>query len=306
MHKSVIALLLGCFLPSFVLCTEDQCLNCSQSMELIPAVSSLDSSHFSSCSLGGSENQCPPGLFCNNGTCKCGHYTYPYIVKCDRNEDTSAILHCNCASVDWSMSRGEVTFVGPCIYTCEHFNASVGSTTYRSLMNTTAHYDSICSSFNRTGALCGKCLPEHYPLAYSFDVNCIKCPHVGWNWGRYIMAAYLPLTLFCFVIFFFQINVVTSHLHPVIWCSQVFSFPASSQLILLSMQSLHNLPEHLLLVMKIVYSLHGIWNFDFFRPFYCDICLGIDILPTLALDYAIAVYPLLLMAITYLRSDKLV
>ena len=47
-------------------------------------------------------------------------------------------------------------------------------------------------------------------------------------------------------------------------------------------------------------SLYGIWNLDFFRPFYSDFCLGIGILPNLALDYLIAVYPLLLMIITYL------
>ena len=42
------------------------------------------------------------------------------------------------------------------------------------------------------------------------------------------------------------------------------------------------------------------WNLDFFRPFYSDLCLGIGILPTLALDYVIAVYPLLLMIMSYL------
>jgi hypothetical protein len=51
---------------------------------------------------------------------------------------------------------------------------------------------------------------------------------------------------------------------------------------------------------KVYLSLYGVWNLDFFRPFYSDICLGIGILPTLALDYAIAVYPLLLMIISYL------
>jgi uncharacterized membrane protein (Fun14 family) len=51
---------------------------------------------------------------------------------------------------------------------------------------------------------------------------------------------------------------------------------------------------------KVYISLCGIWNLDFFRCFYSDLCLGIGILPTLALDYAIAVYPLLLMIISYL------
>ena len=30
--------------------------------------------------------------------------------------------------------------------------------------------------WNRTGRLCGKCLPEHSPLAYSYDMRCVKCP----------------------------------------------------------------------------------------------------------------------------------
>ena len=53
------------------------------------------------------------------------------------------------------------------------------------------------------------------------------------------------------------------------------------------------------IVTKLLCSLYGIWNLDFFRPFYSDLCLGIGILPTLALDYVIAVYPLLLILFSY-------
>ena len=50
--------------------------------------------------------------------------------------------------------------------------------------------------------MCGRCLSEHYPLAYSFDVNCVAdCSHLGEG------TAYLPLTLFCFFVLFFEINV---------------------------------------------------------------------------------------------------
>ena len=51
---------------------------------------------------------------------------------------------------------------------------------------------------------------------------------------------------------------------------------------------------------KLFLSFYGVWNLDFFRPFYSNLCLGIGILPTLALDYAVAVYPLVLMLITYI------
>ena len=236
--------------------------------------------------------ECPPGLFCDNRTCKCAQYHYPYYsIKCDEEKGTSALLDCYCATFDDSKN---VTRVGACMYNCNKNKNGVDNV-YDSLTRN----DSMitCLSFNRAGALCGRCLQEHYPLAYSFNLTCIKCPHVGWNWGRYIMAAYLPLTLFCFFVLFFEINAVTSHLHPVIWCSQMISISALSRMLFLH-TSFQKYPIYMIII-KIVFSLYGVWNFDFFRIFYSDICLGIGFLPTLALDYVIAVYPLLLMAITY-------
>ena len=48
-------------------------------------------------------------------------------------------------------------------------------------------------------------------------------------------------------------------------------------------------------------SLYAVWNLDFFRGFYHPFCLhpGMSILQTISLDYAVAVYPLVLISITY-------
>lgn len=46
-------------------------------------------------------------------------------------------------------------------------------------------------------------------------------------------------------------------------------------------------------------ALYGIWNLDFFRAFTTGICLKIDSLSILALDYGIAVFPLLLTLLSY-------
>jgi hypothetical protein len=154
----------------------------------------------------------------------------------------------------------------------------------------------MCRHFKKTGVLCGRCLPEHYPLAYSYDLACAKCQHISWNWVRYIMAAYLPLTLFYLVIIFCKTNVVSSHLHPLVLFSQGMSIPPVAGILLLATSR----QQKFFVAVKVSLSLYGIWNLDFFRPFYYDLCLGIGILPTLALDYAIAVYPLLLMIISYL------
>ena len=45
---------------------------------------------------------------------------------------------------------------------------------------------------------------------------------------------------------------------------------------------------------------YTIWNLDFFRSLPLNICLDLTTLQTLALDYAIAIYPLLLVVITYM------
>ena len=106
-------------------------------------------------------------------------------------------------------------------------NKSFSDSIYHPLPSNISSLDNtLCRSFNRAGRLCGRCLPNHYPLAYSFNLTCITCQNIKWNWVRYISAAYLLLTAFYLFVFFSEINVlrVTSygtikrspyHLHPV-------------------------------------------------------------------------------------------
>jgi hypothetical protein len=61
---------------------------------------------------------------------------------------------------------------------------------------------------------------------------------------------------------------------------------------------IQSIPKYSLFV-RIVLALYGIWNLDFFRSFDLGICLGTGTLLTLSLDLVVAVYPLLLMALTY-------
>ena len=50
---------------------------------------------------------------------------------------------------------------------------------------------------------------------------------------------------------------------------------------------------------RVMFSIYGIWNLDFFRTLIPPICVSIDTLQVLALDYALAFYPLILFVITY-------
>ena len=59
------------------------------------------------------------------------------------------------------------------------------------------------------------------------------------------------------------------------------------------------------LPLDIVASVYGIWNLDFFRTVYTPFCLHPEMtnIQALALDYVIAVYPLILIALTYILVE---
>ena len=241
-------------------------------------------------------DSCPPGLFCESGHCECGEYPNSYL-KC--NGTGAELLRIFCITFD---PHKNMTSVGNCLRQLSPSASGVNyadHTLYNPLPNSVHDLDRMmCRSFNRTGTLCGRCLPDHYPLAYSFNITCIPCPRVCWNWFRYIMAAYLPLTVFYLIVLFFKINTTSSHLFVVIYCCQSLSMPALLRNLFIGISDSSG--THYVTAIKVLYSAYGVWNLDFFRPFYSDLCLGIGILPTLALDYAIAVYPLFLMIISYL------
>ena len=201
------------------------------------------------------------------------------IISC--NNGNLSVLECYCATYNMS----EEVLVGSCIYNCGN----------KGLLYHPLPIE-VCASLNRTGALCGKCYEDHFVSAYSFDLHCMPCDNISTNWIWYIMAAYLPLTLFYFIVLFFKVNVASGYLHPVALFGQAIAIPPLARILLRSARR----NSSLLLFTKFFGSFYEIWSLNFFRSFYSDLCLGIGILPTLALDYVIAVYPLLLMIISYL------
>ena len=225
------------------------------------------------------EIPCPVGFFYKSNCCRCGDYPSD-IIKCGDNNLRA--LDCFCVTFN-NFTR--IVSVGACIFNC---GIQRKNELYYTIEKEAEKVNMFCTLRGRTGTLCGECLPNHYPLAYSFNMSCITCPHARWNWGRYIMAAYLPLTLFSFFILFFKIRATNGQMAIILTFCQSCSIPVLARLTDESPGS------------KVILSLNGVWNLDVFRPFYSDLCLGIGILPTLALDYAIAVYPLLLMIISYL------
>ena len=58
-----------------------------------------------------------------------------------------------------------------------------------------------------------------------------------------------------------------------------------------------------LMVVKIAFPLYSFWNLDFLRTVIPDICMNVSTLEALAMDYAVAVYPLFLITLTYVLIE---
>ena len=235
-------------------------------------------------------NFCTPWVYIGNesGECRCGEVPYQ-VLQCDVGANAS-LLDNNCITYNEEECLIEV---GRCIYT-----AYDGKKMYTKIPRSLSelNYFMCGKNYSRTGTLCGKCEDGYSLLAYSFDVNCIKCQKGKANWWKYVLAAYLPLTVFYFVILIFKINVTSSRLYPFVIYAQAVSLPIIARVQLMYVR---NTPKAETAA-RLVLMFYGFWNLDFFRTLDLGICLGTNTLQTMALDLAVGVYPLLLMMPTRL------
>ena len=109
---------------------------------------------------------------------------------------------------------------------------------------------------NRDGRLCSKCKEGFSPLAY--DLHCIKCANNKYNWLKFTAAAFIPLTIFYFIVILFRINATNPYLYGYITLSQGLASPIALQGIFLGLKGKYK-PMGGLLAMP-----YAIWNLDFF------------------------------------------
>ena len=158
----------------------------------------------------------------------------------------------------------------------------------------------MCADTNRDGQLCGRCQEGFAPPVYSYSLKCVNCSEYGYqNWLKYTAIAFGPLTLFSAAIIAFHISATSTYLHGYILFCQLLSIPTILRLFVNSHG--YNTDQNTKWFINVYSSIIGIWNLDFFRLMYKPFCLHpqMTIIQSLALDYLIALYPLLLVAITY-------
>ena len=261
-----------------------------------------------------SVQSCPTWFTCNpqNNNCECGIKSEDGAIVCDNDKLISAVRICYCVTYDVHTNS---TFVGPCFYNCKFHSKSTErnrNVVYQKLPRkpTMLLNDSACTYFHRTGLLCGECEEGYSPLVLSYNLSCVECKDGHKNWWKFIIAGFLPLTVFYFFVVFFSINVTSSRLHGVVWFSQIISSSIFVRIVFVGLS--HEKSWWQLKVVRAFCVFYSLWNLDLFHSVYPDICLNISTLQALALEYLFAFYPYILILISYIiivmydRNYKLV
>ena len=246
-------------------------------------------------SLVNTNGSCPPWTYHqspNSTYCECGS-SLDNVVQCKNG--CVALVTCHCISYNKELHE---VVVGVCPYLCTNKY-------YLDVPNRVEELDSACQEINRTGQMCGKCREKYAPSVYSYSIECTECSYYKYNWITYILRAYLPLTIFYLVVALLRFNAMSGSLNAFIFTSQIISCPTIlSVLTTFVYYSEKNpvIPINLKLISDLFVSFYGVWNLDFFRFVYKPFCLhpNLSSLQAISLDYAIAVYPLLLIFLTYL------
>ena len=251
----------------------------------------------------GSFHECPAWFIGNHTKCTCGQ-SAGGIVHCNQSRLEIMLLVCNCMTHDEKQAK---TFVGPCSYSCYH----QGSLTMSSYSGYRHFYNvlkkeigkEICGPLNRQGMLCGQCKEGYVPPVYSYDLRCVKCSSGNNNWVKYTIAAFLPLTVFYFFIVAFRVSATAPSMNAFVQVSQAIATPALVRIIMFSLE-LHTEYTHPITswMIRSLLAIYGIWNLDFFRTIIPpqSICLPVNTLEAIAIDYIAAIYPLVLICITYI------
>lgn len=236
-------------------------------------------------------SECPPWWYQDRGNSGTKCIPGPNLNFIGHNRATlqTVVLQCICMT-----EEENVLTVGACLYTCIALYGSYPLPCHTLQLN-----NFTCEDLYRRGRLCGECMEDYAPPVYSYNLECVHCKNYHYNWLKYLGVAFLPLTLFFLIVAIFSISFTSPHLSGVVIVYQEMASPMQLS-ILISLSD-----SGLMLINKtavsVLTSLVGIWNLDFFRVAYTPFCLhpAMTTLHTQAMDYAIAVYPLLLIMLTY-------
>ena len=250
--------------------------------------------------------QCPtwfvPKIQNGTITCECGPVR-TYDVECSTKRNKTKLGVGRCMTFNNSTN---ITNLGWCPYNTKLWDIPVLSrhhyTTVKQNINDLN--DAMCGGLNRTGLLCSQCQDGLGPAVLSYKRECLVCLDSRYGWLLYISLTMLPTTLLCIVIIIFRLDATSVSMNIFISFCQLFisgvNFYSSP-----SLQHITNLsftePKNFKYFAIGIFTFYGLWNLDFFRYLVPPFCISnkMTTMQVIALDYTVALYPLILTAVVY-------
>ena len=155
----------------------------------------------------------------------------------------------------------------------------------------------VCEDINRKATLCSQCMSGYTVSVNTYDLKCV--PDKECNWFLTLLAVFGPLTIFYLIVFLFRINAAAPYISLVILLAQIISTRQIADIFLSRDISKSNIAN------KFLISLYSVWNLDVLQVYMPPMCLGkhISNLEVLAFQYLIALYPLILVLVTYALAE---
>ena len=236
--------------------------------------------------------------FEDNGVCACSSHDKAGLVKCHNYSSSSIeVQPCYCMYYDPALN---LSTLGHCYFSC-HQPGDI----HIQINNSAEFNEDICDKYgflHRTGRFCGECNSSYGLAAYSYEpLSCTPCQDHGYkNWIKYFAVALLPLTVFYILAVLLSFNVTSSSLNGVVLVIQCITSPVQMTILSTNPHIEHSVSLRSALL-KAIICMISMANLDFFRIVYSPFCLHpkANVLQILSLDYIVALYPFLLIFITY-------
>ena len=242
---------------------------------------------------------CPPGFTLQTNfnsslaQCVCDG-NYEEKVKCDEASFTAELQRGNWMGVDSSDPSGQL-LVGISPYT-----ASAMDTQYVQLTNRSSQLNQLlCEPIGREGILCGRCLDGYGLAVNTKQVQCVPCTHqqAYYMWVFYILCQLVPITIMFLIFLLLNVSTTTGPANAFILFAQLLTTTFNIE----GDETVHvkSITSHYDILQEIYTVPYDIWNLNFF--FFTPSCLSpyLSTQTFLALDYLIAIYPLILIIIFY-------
>ena len=261
--------------------------------------------------------KCPPGFFCSqNDTdcnsvtnieqiqCQCpsGKYTYRNNLRCNQEKFFSKITaNYWYGQVQFKHSNTTLLLMGsvPLVYRSQ--NMASESDTIKLPKNFDEIDERLCGNVHRKGVLCGECVEGYAVAVNSRTYECVPCSGNSTTPKEFIkfLCAYIALTYFPIMIFFiliisFNIKLASSAAAGFVLYAQIISTGN-----FLYPQVPSGAAQVIRTIQMTVYGIFNLESFAFLMPPFC-LNENFTTLHVLCLDYAVAVFPLIMIMIIYL------